>query len=462
MKGFSQHLYIIGMTLALLFAASACDKNAHDGEIIIPEGQGALNVGLNTDGVSNPKFEDTHIYAFDAAQKMALHKYYTTQKELTEDVYTMPPGAYTFVAVLNVGETFETAVSRTDAPLSDMTLSGLLNYLKQSEEKYPDMLTGMTSQTVTEAAVGSLQIPLANQAGGIVMCAVTVTLTLPDAGFNELQKTRAQSAQTSYNLRGVAEFYQKGKTVPVSRIAALLTPAATAGTYTLTAELPKGEYDMTLWVDYAEDGSAADLWYDTESLQAVKIIATDKVYTSGSDTRQVFYGNKMVDATAATADVNVTTERLQAKYRLIAEDVQHYKELMEANPDKYVPLDELSVSIGYESYLPDGFNAKTGQPNSSQTGYACNKTPLPTPADAATEVQIGSDHVFVNGEESTVTVTVTITDSSGRTVSRVKGVVVQYKRNMLTTVRGDFLTAGAVNPGINIDTDWDGVFDVEF
>lgn len=461
MKGFSRHLYIIGITLALLFATSACDKDAHDGEIIIPEGQGVMNVGLNMDGVSNPKFEDTHIYAFDATQKMVLHKYYTTQKELTEDVYMMTPGVYTFVAVLNVGETFGLEVSRADATLSDMTLSELLNYLKQEEDKYPDMLTGMASQTVTEAAVGSLQIPLANQAGGIVMCTVVVTVSFPDAAFGEYPQSRAQADET-YSLRGVVEFCQTGKNEVVNRTAAVLTPAATAGTYTLTAELPNGEYDMTLWVDYAKNSSTADLWYNTQNLQAVRLVAEDKTYTSGSDVRQVFYANQTVDATAATANIDVPTERPQAKYRLIAEDVQRYKQLMEANPDKYVPLDELSVLISYESYLPDGFNAKTGRPNSSQTGYACHKTPLPALTDADTEVQIGSDFVFVNGEESSVTVTVTITDSSGRTVSRVKGVVAKYKRNMITTLRGDFLTAGAVNPGINIDTDWDGVFDVEF
>ena len=47
-------------------------------------------------------------------------------------------------------------------------------------------------------------------------------------------------------------------------------------------------------------------------------------------------------------------------------------------------------------------------------------------------------------------------------MSRVPGVEVAYKRNMLTTVRGDFLTAGVVTPGININTDWEGVHNVEF
>ena len=123
---------------------------------------------------------------------------------------------------------------------------------------------------------------------------------------------------------------------------------------------------------------------------------------------------------------------------------------MAANPEKYVPLDELSTQIIYEGYLPDGFNAVTGKPNSSAEGYRCTPAALPAVGEADTEVGIGSDYVFVNGSESAVT------------VSRVPGVMVQYKRNMLTTVRGDFLTAGVVTPGININTDWEGIHEVEF
>ena len=47
-------------------------------------------------------------------------------------------------------------------------------------------------------------------------------------------------------------------------------------------------------------------------------------------------------------------------------------------------------------------------------------------------------------------------------MSRVTDVMVQYMRNMLTTVRGDFLTAGVVTPDININTDWEGIHEVEF
>ena len=293
---------------------------------------------------------------------------------------------------------------------------------------------------------------------------VTVNVTLPDAEFGEYQQNRVLATQP-YNLRGVAEFYPKGKSAAVSHVTALLLPPPTTsgGNYTFSAELPPNDYEMILWVDYTESGSTADLWYQTDNLQAIKILATDQTYTAGSDTREVFYGTASITATQqATAGVQLTTERPQAKYTLIAEDVERYRQLQIANPEKYVPLEELSTQILYEGYLPDGFNAWTGKPNSSQTGYRCAPAPLPTADEADTDVRIGSDYVLVNGSESSVTVTVLVTDRTGRTISRVPGVEVQYKRNMLTTVRGDFLTAGVVTPGIHINTDWEGIHEVEF
>lgn len=52
---------------------------------------------------------------------------------------------------------------------------------------------------------------------------VTVNVTLPDAEFGEYQQNRVLATQP-YNLRGVAEFYPKGKSAAVSHVTALLLP----------------------------------------------------------------------------------------------------------------------------------------------------------------------------------------------------------------------------------------------
>lgn len=464
---------ILLMISMLVFALSSC--NREKSHIVAPvspdQSGGGTIVGFNTDGVTGTKFEDTHIYGFDATQKMILHKYYATQKELSNDMFTLDGGAYTFVAVLNVGEAIgQTALSQSevkmqtkvDVPLQDLNLSQLLSHVKRMEGDYPDMLTGMINRTVITGEVVRVEIPLFDKAGGITVTMTTlkVNVTLPDAEFVDYQNARVK-ATASHNLRAVAEFYRKGTNELVGHYSQILIPT-TPGNYTFQTEVSNGEYDMLLWVDYTKSGLSDDLWYNTANLQAIKLIAQDKSYASGNDTREVFYGAAAVATSGVETEVNISTVRPQAKYMLIANDVARYRELMEANPDKYVSLNELSISLQYESYLPDGFNIKDGKPNSSDQGYKCDKTQLPAVGAADTEVRLGDDYVFVNGGESSVTVTVVVTDNKGRMVSRVQGVVVKYKRNMITTVRGDFLTAGVVNPGVNIDTDWDGVHNVEF
>lgn len=96
--------------LITLLALAIVSCNREEAHVVVPGESGlqdrAAIVGLNTDSVANRKFEDTHLYCFDAEQKMILHNYYPTQKELSRDMLVMKEGTYTIVAVLNVGEDF--------------------------------------------------------------------------------------------------------------------------------------------------------------------------------------------------------------------------------------------------------------------------------------------------------------------------------------------------------------------
>lgn len=445
----------------LIIALTSCNRN--DSHIVLAQGpnteQGGAIIDFNTDGVTGKKFDDTHLYGFDVSGKMIMHKYYPTQKELSNNMLQIKKGAYTFIAVFNVGEAF-TPKTKSDT-IENVTMAQVMSYIKYVETSYPDMLTGMISSTIATGNIERIEIKLADKSDGIatVSTIITATITLPDAEFTEYQKARTK-ATAEYNLRGVVEFYRKEALV--SRTTAILAPTGAEGKYTLTAQVPDGEYDVALWVDYTKEGSKEDKWYDTKSLQAIKLLHTEKTYTAGSDSREVFYYTGKLTATGGKMVAAFTAERPQAKYTIIANDIARYRELMAVNPDKYVPLSELSVSMLYEGYLPCGFNVLTGKPNDSETGFKSNKNPLPAVGAIDREVQIGSDYVFVNGTESSVTVTVVVTDKFDRTLSRVSGVKVDYKRNMLTTVRGDFLTSGVINPGINIDTNWDGIHNVEF
>ena len=69
-------------------------------------------------------------------------------------------------------------------------------------------------------------------------------------------------------------------------------------------------------------------------------------------------------------------------------------------------------------------------------------------------------HVFVNGTESFVSLSMEIRDGGGDVISRTTGLEVPYRRGHLTTVRARFLT-NEMQGGVDIDDDFDGNIDVD-
>ena len=156
-------------------------------------------------------------------------------------------------------------------------------------------------------------------------------------------------------------------------------------------------------------------------------------------------------------------QRPLAKYRIIvdADEIAEYLRMRSINPAEFPALEELTVSVQYEGYFPSGFNVATEKPNDAVGGIAYT-TSLADCDASASEIELGSDWILVNGNSSFVNATVTLTDGQGNAVCRVPGVQIDYRRNQLTTIKGRFLTSGANSGGIRIDTEWDGSYDVWF
>lgn len=154
---------VILLITLLTLAIASC--NREESHIVVTENpgqpQGGAIVVLNTDSVANQKFEDIHLYAFDAEEKMVVHQYYPTPKEQAKDMIQIEGGIYTFVAIVNVGKDFSSATEN----LPDITLKQLLDYLKQAANDYPNMLTGKANNTIINHQVVRMQIPLSNKIG---------------------------------------------------------------------------------------------------------------------------------------------------------------------------------------------------------------------------------------------------------------------------------------------------------
>jgi len=194
----------------------------------------------------------------------------------------------------------------------------------------------------------------------------------------------------------------------------------------------------------------------------LQYVACRDHYTGSTDYRDCLYGTAALDlrqyrdAWNAKVQVKVELVRPLAKYELIATDV---KDFLRKTKKQRTDGEAFTITFSYGFYLPTVFNVLSGKPADSRTGIAYT-TPLTVPTDGQEECTIGTDFVFVNGEESFVSLSMEIRDGGGNVISRTTGLEVPYRRGHLTTVRARFLT-NEMQGGVDINDEFDGNIDVD-
>lgn len=438
--------------LTLIVALTGCDKTLHEypDNNKPQEGENIVKVGLNTDKSPNTPLKDVHLFWFDETDKLSRHDYYNSMQELAEARLTIPTGGYTIIAVLNTGKDLP-VLNKSRADVPDLTLSDFTTWIKENEGNYPELLTGTLRHTIKDGNE-LVYIDVEEKTQGIKDSSVELLLTIPSPRLPDFVPVRSAGTPA---LRGVAYIFKKGTSELFITKRTMLTPTTTAGIYSMGLSLFKGDYDINLWVDYATDATT-DNHYITTDADIVRILApTD--YTANADTRDAF--SKRFSLTVDegnNAAQSVDMHRPLAKYRLVATDVKKYDELRMQRG--YPALEDLKIEIAYEGFLPNSYSIIQSKPADAETGYKYTSA-LSEKED--TKVTVGKDYIFVNGTQSFVTVTILFKNSEGKTIGGVKGVKIDYRAGQLTTVSGDFLTAG-LGSGITIDTEWSGDYDVEF
>jgi len=291
---------------------------------------------------------------------------------------------------------------------------------------------------------------------------VGLTLHLQWEDYPNKTKAATRSAD-NYRRRFIMEVQHEGQTVHRQTVIPEgFTEGQTDFLLPETLILHALEYTVAVWTDYTDGDSGADLYYNADNMRGITI---NTPYTGNTDYRDCHYATTSLDLRPyrnqwnARVRLDVDMKRPLAKYRIVAADVEGYLQLQAA--ENYPPVEELTVAIIYEGFVPSSFNVATGSPNDATTGisYAKNLPALPA---GTSHVQLGSDLIWVNGGDTFVTVTVLITDSRGDIVSRIPGVRIGYRRGYLTTVSGNFLTAGKTSGGVQVDTDWGEDIIIEF
>lgn len=228
------------------------------------------------------------------------------------------------------------------------------------------------------------------------------------------------------------------------------------------------KYKVVVWMDYVKKGSGVDCYYlssNGEALNAIHQLAIDK-YVACSDFKDAQTFISDIDLTPYAgqwyADITIPAplERPVAKITILANDLDKYAEQIGYHGSLEELADDITLEFSYDGYYPTGFNAYTGRLNDSQVGYGFTSgASFPYTLDQKDYTRIGFDYVFVNGESSSVTITVKIKSKSGQFINEVNNVVVPITRNKETVLIYKFFTKEYV-PGIGINPDFDGEFNV--
>ena len=433
-------LVLAAAVLPLLFAA--CGGDAHEGEYPLAAGQGGLVVGLRAP--EGTGVEGLALYFFGGDGAAAMPAVYADPRELASACLPVPAGPYTLVVVGNAGLA---ALPR------ETTVPGLVEWLREHAADCPGLLTASAQVEVRAGEVERLRLLLEEGTGGISFSTVRLSLALPGTDLPAYARSADGAGKA---LRCVAEVYDRGTGEVVHRRVQACAVQAD-GTWLAELFLLPGDYDLCLWADW--DGG----YYDADDLTRVTLRTGDYAAGGETDAKDAYYAAGALSVSGETGTEAIALERPFARYRLVADDAEAYRDLM-AKGEALPPVEALVARVTYEGFFPTTFDVAEGKPTDAlNTGIHYTSVPTAAEGEADGNLQVGADWVLTNGGESFVTLTVEMLDSrTGEVVGTVEGVRVDYRRGHLTTVTGHFLTAGRTSGGVQVEHNWGNDVTVEF
>lgn len=244
--------------------------------------------------------------------------------------------------------------------------------------------------------------------------------------------------------------------------------------------IDEGSYRFYVWTDFVLAGTRSDYFYNTTSFRRISLQGAHEgnndfrdAFSGSADLKVIRRGSKETPST-----VTVQMRRPLAKFEFITTDLQEFitktieamirKEEAEAaakagetksdgdTKTPVVDLEKYTVVFFYSGYMPNAYNMMEGKPCDSATGVKFSSA---ISAIDNHDARLGFDYVFVNGEESSVMVTVALYDEEGTQLSISRQIEVPIKRSMLTTVRGSFLMQNT-GGGVAIDPGFEDEFNI--
>ncbi len=251
--------------------------------------------------------------------------------------------------------------------------------------------------------------------------------------------------------------------------------------YTAQFGIYEGTYDFRVWCDYVNAGNSSDKYYNTSDF--AEIILADKNNHPGSNDYRdafrgsttatvmnpIYYTGEIVNTIDNQATANMV--RPMGKFKFISTDVDAFLNRViqdklsrgeeingSTNSDEIsmsdIDISEFNVVFRYNIFMPCSFNMFTDKPADAWTGMSFPST-MYLDSENDNELVLGYDYAFVNGNETTLSISVAVYNKDGDKMSETNPINVPIVRSKLTIVRGEFLTSKATG-GVAINPNYDG------
>ena len=235
--------------------------------------------------------------------------------------------------------------------------------------------------------------------GGIDPTLVNVNLTLaidPKIESYEPSERSKVSEADLHDVRWIVEVFRDeiGGDLVEQRV--LSCEQAVDGHHTIRTSLTlhAARYQIVAWMDYVDNGSTADKYYNVNSLSSISVPEAGN-YIGDEDHKDTYIAQQEIDLKNyrdrwnETVDATVTLQRPMAKIEFITTDIDKFLDKLAARRTKAGSIAEnlltrkpdlstIRVQVEYAGYFPSGFNAYTNKPNDARTGmsFGCSMQPL--------------------------------------------------------------------------------------
>lgn len=254
--------------------------------------------------------------------------------------------------------------------------------------------------------------------------------------------------------------------------------------YTARLELPEGSYNFIVWADFVSANSTSDKYYDTHDFAEI-ILADPNNHPGSNPYREAYRGYATATvknpdyysgSIVNTIDNQATAEmkRPMGKFKFISTDVDIFlNRIVQAMKEKGLLKDveseaentaayeqllqsidwsEYTIVFKYDIFMPCSFNMFADRPADVWNGTTFSSRMT---LESDFEMSLGYDYVFVNGSETTLSISLAVYNKEGELMSSANNIDVPIVRNKTTLVTGEFLTSKATG-GISINPGYDG------